>query len=243
VEAEPFTQGDPRFGPGDFVRQITFVGPSPIGVGIGSYGVEMSYQHFCRLFRESIVNEARGTMLVQVRTAMAKGNETTRLKVRPELETRLALNLRLSLAEEHIDPILAATEDDVWTELASVLSGDAWSTPEMLEEWKRAVRSSRGDPEKLENLVAGDVIEIRGEPMSAKARYRPAGRSVTNFRRLQRAVREGRRSRRCPSWRTRECRAPRAQAAAPAGSGGPDRRWLTSNCYRASSRLVSSIAP
>jgi hypothetical protein len=401
VEAEPFTERDPRLGPGDFVRQVTFVGLSPIGLGINVYGVEASFQHFYRYLRETtIVKEAGGTVLVQVRTGMAKGDETTPLKVRPELrllgvltlgytffeqvytigtsdsyeavfridledprgmacfreilgdggrprmrplaeaaverdgaekladevrrghnrsalrrfrcfslfnfrrwrvassdvietedglmqemvlantwstrkrigrdrdyarqlliralgdipeqgvdtattgngdvaavtlitgirrefadgkdvrraahilrrtldwddhplldelaevdpglDTRLAMNLRLSLDAEHVDRIVAATEDEVWTELAEVLLGDpgrtAWGSSEQRKEWKRAVRTSRGNPGKQ---VAGDAIEPREKPLSAKARYRLARRSVKHFGRLQRLAREG----------------------------------------------------
>jgi hypothetical protein len=404
VEAEPFTEGDPRLGPGDFVRQITFVGLSPIGAGIEAYGVGAGYQHFYRYLRETtIVKEAGGTVLVQVRTGMAKGDETTPLKVRPEvrilgvltlgytffeqvytngksdsyetvfridlddprgiqafrailgdggrprmrplaeaavdragaerlatevrrgrnrsalrrfrcfslfnyrrwrvassdiietedevlqedvlaniwsthkklgrdtnrsrqlliralvdasedggertktedrdvaavtlitgvrdefadgnevsrsarvlrrtlewddhplldelaevdpeLNTRLAMNVRLSLDEEQIDRIADATEDEVWTELAGILLGDsrrdAWSTPEKREEWKRAAKTSRGNPGESSELVAGDAINTRPKPMSAKARYRLARRSVKNFGRLQKLIREG----------------------------------------------------
>jgi hypothetical protein len=404
VEAEPFTEGDPRLGPGDFVRQVTFVGLSPIGVGIEAYGVGAGYQHFYRYLRETtIVKEAGGTVLVQVRTGMAKGDETTPLKFRPEirilgvltlgytffeqvytigtsdsyetvfridlsdprgmqvfrailgdsgrprmrplaeaaverdgaerlaaevrrgrnrsalrrfrcfslfnyrrwrvassdvietedellqedvlaniwstrkqlgrdtnrsrqlliralsnvsedaetratteegdvalvtlitgvrdefadgtevsrsarvlrrtldwddhplldelaeadpeLNTRLAMNVRLSLGEEHIDRIADATEDEVWTELAGILLGDsrrdAWGTAQAREEWKRAVKTSRSNPGESSELVAGDAINTRPKPMSAKARYRLARRSVKNFGRLQKLIREG----------------------------------------------------
>ncbi len=404
VEAKPFAEGDPRLGPGDFVRQITFVGLSPIGVGLDAWGIQVGYQHFYRYLRETtIVKEAGGTVLVQVRTAMAKGDETTPLKVRPEvrilgvltlgytffeqvytigttdsyetvfridlddprgmqafrailgdggrprmrplaeaaverdgaerlaaegrrgrnrsalrrfrcfslfnyrrwrvassdlietgdellqedilantwsqrkrvgrdtnrsmqlliralsnvaedadaratteegdvalvtlitgvrdefadghevrrtarilrstlewddqplldelaevdpeLDTRLALNLRLSLAEEHIDRIADATEDDVWTEAAAVLLGDfrsdAWATVDSRQEWKRSVKSSRGNPERLADLVADDAINLQVKPTSAKGRYRLARRAVKNFGRLQKLIREG----------------------------------------------------
>jgi len=86
VEAEPFRQEDPRLGPGDFVRQITFIGISPIVAGMNLYGFEVGYQHFYRYLRETtIVKEEHGTVLVRVRTALAKGDEATPLKVRPEI--------------------------------------------------------------------------------------------------------------------------------------------------------------
>jgi hypothetical protein len=113
----------------------------------------------------------------------------------PELDTRLALNLRLSLADEHVDRIGAATEDQVWTELAQVLLGTSrggdWATSEQREEWRRAAKSTRDHPERRQDLVADDAIEPRLEPMSAKARYKVARRAVKNFRRLQKLIREG----------------------------------------------------
>ncbi len=401
VEAEPFTEADNRLGPGDFVRQITFVGLSPISAGIRTYGVEVMYQRFYRFIRETtIVKETGGTVLVQVRTAMAKGNETTPLKIRPEvrllgvltlgytffeqvytdgdrtsyetvyridlndprgmacfrailgdggntrmrplaeaavdrdgaeqlaaeirqgdnrftlrtfrcfslfdlrtwrvasadlvdtadellvedvlantwskkkrlgrnadlsrqllirtltdlsegsdaraetgtgdlaevtlitgvrngfasgdevrraarvlrrtlewddhpvldelaevdpdLETRFALNLRLSLGHEHVDRIAHATEDELWTQLADLLLGqsrrDAWATPEERTEWKRSIRRSRRNNEEL---AASDALDFQLKPMTLKARYRLARRSVKKFGELQRLVREG----------------------------------------------------
>ena len=101
VAAEPFREHDPRLGPGDFVRQITFVGLAPIGAGLGLYGVESSYQHFYRYLRETtIVKERGGKVLVQVRTALAKGDETTPLKVRPEIEIFGILTLGYTFFEQ-----------------------------------------------------------------------------------------------------------------------------------------------
>jgi len=101
VEAEPFTEGDTRLGPGDFVRQVTFLGLSPIAAGIEIYGVEVSYRRFYRFLRETtIVKEAGGTVLVQIRTAMMKGNEATPLKFRPEIRILSILTLGYTFFEQ-----------------------------------------------------------------------------------------------------------------------------------------------
>jgi hypothetical protein len=101
VEAEPFTEGDTRLGPGDFVRQVTFLGLSPIAAGIEIYGLEASYRRFYRFLRETtIVKESGGTVLVQIRTAMMKGDETTPLKVRPEIRILGILTLGYTFFEQ-----------------------------------------------------------------------------------------------------------------------------------------------
>jgi len=87
VDAELFRGSDRRLGPGDFVRQVSFVGFSPVAAGIEIYGVELSYRRFYRFLRETtIVKESGGTVLVQIRTSMAEGNETTPFKLRPEVQ-------------------------------------------------------------------------------------------------------------------------------------------------------------
>jgi len=101
VEAELFTAEDTRLNPGDFVRQITFVGLSPIAAGIRRYGVEISYRRFYRFLRETtVVKEPGGTVLVRVRTGLAKGDETTPLRIRPEIRVLGILTLGYTFFEQ-----------------------------------------------------------------------------------------------------------------------------------------------
>lgn len=101
VEAELFTAEDPRLKPGDFVRQITFIGLSPVAAGIRTYGLAAGYRYFYRFLRETtVVKESGGTVLVRVRTGLARGHETTPLKVRPEIRVLGVLTLGYTFFEQ-----------------------------------------------------------------------------------------------------------------------------------------------
>ncbi len=101
VEAALFTEGDTRLGPGDLVRHVTFLGLTPLAIGAKKYGIETNYSFYYRFFRETtIVKENDGHVVVQVKTALARGNELTPLKIRPAVRILGILRLGYTFFEQ-----------------------------------------------------------------------------------------------------------------------------------------------
>ncbi len=101
VDSALFIAGDTRMGPGDLVRQVTFLGLTPLAIGVEKYGIKSTYSFYYRLFRETtIVKEANGHVTVQVRTALSRGNEFTPLKIRPEVRILGILKLGYTFFEQ-----------------------------------------------------------------------------------------------------------------------------------------------
>ncbi len=104
IEAELFTSKDDRLRPGDRVREITFIGLSPIGGRARKYGFEVSFRHYYRYLRETtVIKGENDEVLVVVRNALALGNEFIPLKIRPEVRVLGILKLGYTFFEQIYD--------------------------------------------------------------------------------------------------------------------------------------------
>jgi len=101
IPAEMFTAADPRLSVGDRVRQITFVGVSPVDARVGELGFRFRYERFARYLRETTIIKATGNqVLVSLRHVLLKGRELVPLKLRPELRLLGILKLGHTFFEQ-----------------------------------------------------------------------------------------------------------------------------------------------
>ena len=86
VKLSVFTGDDPAMAVGDSLTFLTFTGISPLAAGAKEYGIQVGYQRYLRLLRETtVVKEPNDELLVRVRDWRGNGYEVTPFKYRPEV--------------------------------------------------------------------------------------------------------------------------------------------------------------
>jgi len=105
VQTKLFRSSDPRLSVGDQVRQVTFVGVSPIAISARELNTfRLSYKLFFRLLSSTtLIKEENSVVRVKVRNALGRGNELIPMKIRPELRFLGFIRLAYTLFEERWD--------------------------------------------------------------------------------------------------------------------------------------------
>jgi hypothetical protein len=103
VRLSAFTDDDPAMAVGDSLTFLTFTGLSPLAAGVREYGVQLGYQRYLRLLRETtVVKEPDDELLVRVRDWRGNGYEVTPFKYRPEVRIWI-LRLGYTFFESVVD--------------------------------------------------------------------------------------------------------------------------------------------
>jgi hypothetical protein len=103
VRLSAFMGDDPAMAVGDSLTFLTFTGLSPLAAGVREYGVELGYQRYLRLLRETtVVKEPDDELLVRVRDWRGNGYELTPFKYRPEVRIWI-LRLGYTFFESVVD--------------------------------------------------------------------------------------------------------------------------------------------
>ena len=103
VRLNAFMGDDPAMAVGDSLTFLTFTGISPLAAGVREYGVQLGYQRYLRLLRETtVVKEPDDELLVRVRDWRGNGYEVTPFKYRPEVRIWI-LRLGYTFFESVVD--------------------------------------------------------------------------------------------------------------------------------------------
>jgi hypothetical protein len=103
VRLSAFMGDDSAMAVGDSLTFLTFTGLSPLAAGVREYGVQLGYQRYLRLLRETtVVKEPDDELLVRVRDWRGNGYEVTPFKYRPEVRIWI-LRLGYTFFESVVD--------------------------------------------------------------------------------------------------------------------------------------------